>query len=81
MRATGALALSDLVARIAYVWTTGETTVLIVERAMPIIVVTVAVTALIGAVAAASLWLTFFPNRRYVRWIESQQAKRAAEPV
>jgi hypothetical protein len=70
--ATGALALSDLAARTAYYWKTGEATVLQVEQAMPIIVATVAVTAVIGAVAAASLWLTFFPTRRYLRWVEER---------
>lgn len=72
--ATGALALSDLFARIAYYWKTGEATVLHVEQAMPIIVVTVAATAVIGAVAAASLWLTFFPTRSYLRWVEARTA-------
>lgn len=70
--ASGALALSDLVARVAYYAITGEATVLNVERAMPIIAVTVAVTAAIGAVAAVSLWLTFFPTRRYLRWVEAR---------
>jgi hypothetical protein len=58
------------VARVAYYWKTGEATVLHVEQAMPIVVATVAVTAGIGAVAAASLWLTFFPTPRYLRWVE-----------
>ncbi|MGH0032778.1 MAG: hypothetical protein ACQGVC_23540 [Myxococcota bacterium] len=75
--ATAALAFSDLAARVAYVWSTGETTVVIVEKAMPIIVVTVAITAIVGAVAAASLWLTFFPTRRYLGWIEARHASRA----
>jgi hypothetical protein len=70
--ATGALALSDLVARIAYYWQTGEATTLLVSEAMPIVVVTIAVTAVIGAVAAASLWLTFFPTQRYLRWVEAR---------
>ena len=74
--ATGLLALSDLAARIAYFWKTGETTLLLVEQAMPIIVATVAITACIGAVAAASLWLTFFPAKRYLVWVEARHTVR-----
>jgi len=79
--ATLVLSLADLCARFAYVWTTGETEVLMVEKAMPIIFVTVAITALLGGVAAACLWLTFFPTRRYVGWVSSRYAGRAAESV
>lgn len=76
--ATGLLGLSELVARIAYVWTTGEREVVVVEAAMPIIVVTVAFTSLVGVVAAAALWLTFFPAPGYLRWLEQRHAARAA---
>lgn len=70
--AVGVLASSDLIARLAYVWLTGETQTLLVDEAMPIIVVTVATTSLCGAVAAGTLWLTFFPTRGYARWIDAQ---------
>lgn len=79
--ATFVFSLADLCARIAYVRTTGETEILLVEKAMPIIFVTVALTALLGAIAAVCLWLTFFPTRRYVDWVSSHYADRAAEPV
>jgi hypothetical protein len=71
--ATGLLALSELIARIAYVWTTGETERVLVDRAMPIIVATVATTSSVGAVAVACLWLTFFPSRRYTAWIDASR--------
>lgn len=79
--ATLALSLSDLCARIAYVWTTGETEVLLVDEALSIIYVTVAITALVGSLAAACLWLTFFPTRRYVGWVTAHYAAAAAESV
>jgi len=72
------LASSDLIARLAYVWMTGETVTLLVDEAMPIIVVTVVATSIGGAVAAAALWLTFFPTRGYARWIESRHAAQGA---
>jgi hypothetical protein len=75
--ATGLLAVSELLARIVYVWTTGQTEVVLVDRAMPIIVATVAVTSSVGGVAVALLWLTFFPSRRYQGWIEARHATRA----
>jgi hypothetical protein len=37
-------------------------------------VVTVATTSIVGAIAAGTLWLTFFPTRGYSRWIESRHA-------
>ena len=60
----------------AVVWKTGETTLLRVDQAMPIIAATVATTACIGAAAAASLWLTFFPAQRYLAWVEARHAVR-----
>jgi hypothetical protein len=72
--ATLVFALCDLAARIAYVWTTGETEVLVVEKAMPIIHATVAISALLGLTAATCLGLTFFPPRRYTAWVASHYA-------
>jgi hypothetical protein len=79
--ATGLLALSELLARIAYVWITGETQVVLVDRAMPIIVATVAATSTVGSVAVALLWLTFFPSRRYLEWIERRPLAGASRPA
>jgi hypothetical protein len=79
--ATGLLALSELVARVAYVWTTGETQLVLVDRAMPIIVATVATTSIVGSFAVASLWLTFFPSRRYLAWIARRQPVGAGHPA
>lgn len=73
--AMAGLTLSDLVARIAYVWRTGERTLVLAEEAMPIIVVTVAITSVVGAIAAATLWLTFFPAKRYLAWIEADHSQ------
>ena len=74
----GVLASSDLAARLAYVYMTGETTALLVDEAMPIIVVTVAATSIGGAIAAGTLWLTFFPTPRYARWIEARHETAGA---
>jgi hypothetical protein len=79
--ATGILALSELIARIAYVWLTGETERVVVDDAMPIIVATVATTSSLGAIAVACLWLTFFPSRRYLAWIERRQPQGTARPA
>ena len=67
-------ASSDLAARCIYVVMTGQTTELILEAVRPIIVTTVAVTSILGAVAAATLLLTFFPTRAYCRWVEARSA-------
>ncbi len=41
---------------------------------MPIVVVTVGLTSLLGALSAVTLWLTFFPTRAYIRWLEQRQS-------
>jgi len=64
--------LADLVTRAVYVWLSGTTTELIPEILAQVVPVTLAVTNVLGAISAATLFLTFFPSERYRRWLESR---------
>jgi hypothetical protein len=70
--AWASMGFSDIVARSIYWKVTGGAGELDIEKAGPIILTTVAVTSLLGAIAAVSLALTFFPTRAYRRWVESR---------
>ena len=67
------LNLSDPLARAWYCAVAGTTTELIPEVARHMIVVVVALTSALGLVAAACLFLTFFPTAGYRRWVLSRQ--------
>ena len=70
--------MADLLARVAYVFMTGETAALVVEAAVPIIVATVASSSLLGVISAVTLMLTFFPTQAYQRWVEARWAPEVA---
>ena len=72
--AWAAMGLSDVIARTLYVMSSGSTTELRIDTAGPIILTTIAITSALGALAAVTLALSFFPTRRYRRFIESRAA-------
>jgi hypothetical protein len=72
--AWAAMGLSDIIARTLYVMTSGSTTELRIDTAGPIILTTIAITSALGALAAVTLALSFFPTRGYRRFIESRAA-------
>jgi hypothetical protein len=61
--------LSDPVARVGYWWVTGTTTEWLPDVGRPMIAVTLIVTSALGAVTAATLFLTFFPTAGFRRWV------------
>ncbi|HVP28207.1 MAG TPA: hypothetical protein VMW35_03510 [Myxococcota bacterium] len=67
------LNLSDPLARAWYCAVAGTTTVLVPEVARQMIVIVMAVTSALGIVAAACLFLTFFPTAAYRRWVLARQ--------
>jgi hypothetical protein len=71
-----AMGFSDLVARGIYVMVTGSTAELELDTAGPIILVTITITSALGALAAVTLGLSFFPTRAYRRFVESRAAAR-----
>jgi hypothetical protein len=68
------LQLSDPAARLWYVAATGSADAWNAERGLPIIQTIVALTSVLGAIAAAVLVLAFFPTPRYRRWIAARAA-------
>jgi hypothetical protein len=72
--AWAAMGLSDVIARTLYVMSSGSTTELHIDTAGPIILTTIAITSALGALAAVTLALSFFPTRSYRRFIESRAA-------
>jgi len=66
------LNLSDPLARLWYCAVAGTTTELIPEIARQMIVFVVGLTSAFGIVAAACLFLTFFPTAAYRRWVLSR---------
>lgn len=61
--------LSDPIGRFWYWWITGTTVQWIPEVGRSIIVFMIASTSALGAVTAATLFLTFFPTPAYKRWV------------
>lgn len=61
--------LSDPIGRFWYWWITGTTVQWIPEVGRTIIVFMIASTSALGAVTAATLFLTFFPTAAYKRWV------------
>jgi hypothetical protein len=70
------MGLSEVVARGLYVMTTGESVELRLDAAGPIILVTIAVTSLLGGLAAVTLALSFFPTGAYRRFVLARSAPR-----
>jgi hypothetical protein len=69
---------SDLVARVAYVRLAGTSVGEVVpEIAAPLVMVTIFVTMILGAVSAVTLFLTFFATERYRSWIEARSPVRS----
>ncbi|RIK92433.1 MAG: hypothetical protein DCC71_24475 [Proteobacteria bacterium] len=66
------LQLSDPAARLWYVAVAGSADGWSAEHGLPIVQTIVAVTSVLGAIAAAMLVLAFFPTPRYRRWIEAR---------
>lgn len=76
---TGLLASSELIARVIYFATAGElaeTAAGVSQIAQPLIVITVAVTAVLGSVAVSLLFLTFFPTA----WFRAMLERSSAAP-
>lgn len=69
-----AMGFSDMIARGVYVMLSGSTTEVQVDTAGPIILVTIFITSVLGALAAVTLALSFFPTRGYRRWVEARAA-------
>jgi hypothetical protein len=66
---------ADPVARLAYAMSAGTWGgEVVAEIAAPVILVTISVTMFLGAVSAATLFLTFFATQSYRRWIETGSA-------
>ena len=61
--------LADPIARFWYWWITGTTVQWLPEVGRTIIVFMIATTSALGAVTAATLFLTFFPTAAYKRWL------------
>jgi hypothetical protein len=72
------MGFSDIVARSIYWHVTGGIAEIDIHAASPIIMTTVAVTGALGACAAVTIALTFFPTRGYRRFIESRAHARHA---
>jgi hypothetical protein len=72
--AWAAMGFSDIVARGIYVMVSGSTTELRLDTAGPIILTTIAITSALGALAAVTLALSFFPTRGYRRFVEARAA-------
>lgn len=68
------LQLSDPAARVLYFAKTGATDAWHAELGLPIVQAMVAVTSVLGAVAAAILVLTFFPTPAYRRWVAARHS-------
>jgi hypothetical protein len=69
-------AFADLAARIAYFLRTGSTTDWDPALGLPVVLATIAASSVIGALSVVTLFLAFFPPRRFRRWI----ATRAPAP-
>jgi hypothetical protein len=68
---------ADLLARVAYVVAVGTTSgEVIAESAAPIVMVTISITMVLGAISAVTLFLTFFATDGYRRWLEARSASR-----
>ena len=66
---------ADLIARVLYAAFADTTsTELTMEVLVPVVVGTMSVTMVLGAVSATTLFLTFFPTARYRRWVEARTA-------
>ena len=69
-----AMGFSDMIARGIYVYLAGSATEVRVDTAGPIILVTIFITGILGALAAVTLALSFFPTRAYRRLVEARAA-------
>jgi len=69
--------VADLAARGVYVLVTGTTTELVPHALGPLVGTTISVTMVLGAVSAATLFLTFFPTEGYRRWLASRTPAEA----
>jgi len=70
---------ADPVARVVYAVSAGTTSgELVPEIAAPVVMVTISVTMVLGAVSAVTLFLTFFATQSYRRWIEEGSASQAS---
>jgi hypothetical protein len=69
-----AMGLSDIIARSIYWRAVGSTTEMRLDTAAPIILMTIAITSVLGTLAAVTLGLSFFPTRAYRRFVESRAA-------
>lgn len=68
------LAHADTVCRLLYWSETGSTTEWVPEIGRPILLIgTASATGFLG-LAAAAMWLVFFPTRRYASWLERRAA-------
>jgi len=63
--------LADPIGRLWYWWITGTTVQWVPEVGRTIIVFMIATTSTLGAVTAATLFLTFFPTAAYKRWLRT----------
>jgi hypothetical protein len=70
-----ATGMADPIARVWYVLATGTTSQWVPADGMHIVNTTIAVSATLGMVTAATLFLTFFPTERYRSWVESRAAR------
>jgi hypothetical protein len=70
--------MADLVARLAYAAAAGTTSGEVVpEIAAPLVMVTVSVTMILGAVSAVTLFLTFFATEDYRRWLRARSVPQS----
>lgn len=64
---------SDLAARLAYVRLAGTSVGEVVpEVAAPLVMITIFVTMILGAISAVTLFLTFFATERYRSWVAAR---------
>jgi hypothetical protein len=68
--------VADLASRAFYWWWFG-TIQPVPEYLAALVTPTIAVTMVLGAVSAVTLFLTFFPTPTYLRWVESRAAAQA----
>jgi hypothetical protein len=73
------MGMSDLVARIWYVTSTGSAERWVPELAHSIVIATVSATSALGIVVATTLFLAFFPSAAFRRWVESGSGPALAE--
>ena len=72
--AWAAMGFSDIVARSIYWAVAGPSAEIRIDTAGPIILVTIAITSVLGGLAAVTLALSFFPTRAWSRFIQARAA-------